>query len=340
MKFRFLFLFILIIAGNSLIAAQQISSPCDELKKLIDKTYNFKPSKITPSERDAKSAAMDNVWEKVKANPKDLLPCLQKEINSRSDDKFFKFDASNLLIQLDRSSESKKILINAYAEVDLSDIDLSYWMPYIAVLGYEGFDTSAAGENWLKHPKPEYYMPQHGNLPVDKATGAFIIYGSMDESFATPALSKIAAQETHPARELAVLLLMQQATADAYRELKKLNQKGLSDITKQNINVLLTKPKLLAPREGELKITREQYLEAFQQLTNGKPQAFMMLATQITDGEKDAVAVLKQEDIPLVRKARRMFAASANPHSAEWYKSFTDILMALAWKPELFNNKE
>lgn len=339
MKIRVLFLFILIAAGNCFVAAQTIS-PCAELEKLIDETYNFKPSKILPAELDAKSVAMDVVWKKVKANQKDLLPCLRQAINSRPGDKFFRFDASNLLIQLDQSAEAKKILLNAYAEVDLSDINLRYWMPYIAILGYEGFDTAAAGENWLKHPKPEYYLPQHGSLPVTKKIGAYIIYGSMDEALATPALVKIAAQETHPGREIAVELLMSQATPEAFRELKKLDRKGLSAAVRESVDAFLTKPNLLAAREGEPKITRRQYLDAFEQLTAGKPQAFLRLAVEVTDGEKDAVAVLKQEDIPLIRKARRAFVTGANPHSAEWYQGFTAILMTLTRKPELLNNKQ
>lgn len=308
---------------------------CLELKKLIDTTYNFKPSKLTEAQKNDKSDKMDIIWEKVKADPEELLPCLRKEINSRPSDGFFKFDASNLLIQLDESAEAKKILIKSYAAVDLDDVNLRYWLPPIAGLGYEGFDTSAAGENWLKHPKPEYYLPRHGTLSVNKEIGALIIYGSMDESIATPALVKIASQEKHPAREIAVGLLIQQATPESFQALKKLDQKSLSENMRQSINTLLTKPKLLTPREGEPKITRQKHLDVFQQLVDGKPQAFLRLAREFPDGDRDAVAVMKPEDIPLIRKSRRFFAATANPHSAEWYKSFTEILMAMVWKSEL-----
>ncbi len=338
MKTKFLLLFILIIAANRSIEAQKNPS-CAEFQKLVDATYNFKPSKLTDDERTAKSAAMDKVWNEVKANQKDFLPCLREAINSRTADKFFRFDASNLLIQLNRSDESKKTLIKTYAEVDFDDIDLRYWMPYVAILGYENFDTSAAGETWLKYPNPEYYLPQHATLKVDKQIGALIIYGSMDEAIATPALAKIASQETHPAREIAVWLLARQLTPESFQALKKLNQKGLSEKARQEINDFLTAPKILAPREGEPKTTRQQYLDAFNQLVAGKAQPFLKLTSEVPDGEKDAVAVLKPEDAPLVRKARRVFAATANPHSAEWYKSFTDILMALIWKPETTEQK-
>ncbi len=330
-------LFLLTVFFASPVLAQREN--CIEFQKLVNATYNFKPSKLTAEERTVKSAAMDKVWNEVKANREKLLPCLREAINSRGSDKFFRFDASNLLIQLDQSDESKNTLIKTYSEVDFDDIDLRYWMPYIAILGFENFDTSAAGETWLKHPNPEYYLPQHGTLSVNKEIGALIIYGSMDESIATPALEKIALQEKHPAREIALQLLGQQVTAESFQALRKLNQKGLSENTRQNINTLLTKPKLLLAREGEPKITRQQYLDVFNQLVAGKAEPFLKLATEVSDGEKDAVAVLKQEDILLVRRARRFFAATANPHSAEWYKSFTDILMALIWKPEIIEQK-
>lgn len=330
-KNKLLFVILIFAVVNSIYSQTQ---DCAELKKQIDSTYNFKPSKLTETQRNDKSNKMDEIWEKVKADPKTLLPCLREEINLRTKDSFFKFDASNLLITLDQSAESKKLLIKSYAEVDFNDINLSYWMPYTSVLGYEGFDTSAAGENWLKFPKPQYQLPQHGTLSVNKEIGAIIIFGSMDESIATNALSKIANQANHPGREIAVQILIQQATPESFQELKKLDQNGLSEAAKQNINNLLSKPKLLTLREGEPKITRQQYLDALKELTKGKAESFMKLTIVVPDGEKDAVAVLKKEDIPLVRKARRFFAATANPHSADWYKSFTEIILTLMLKPE------
>lgn len=312
------------------------SSPnCAELDKLIDTTYGFKPSKLTSAEQSAKSAQMDAVWNKVKADQKNLIPCMRAAIASRKEDTFFRFDASGLLVTLDQSDETKKIWIQSAADVDFTDIDMRYWMPSIAKFGYEGLDTSAAAEAWLRHPDPGYYLPQHGALKIGKETGALIAYGSMDEAIATPALAKIAARADHPGRETAVRLLMQQATPESFTELKKVDASGLSPRTAADLKALLTKPVLLAKREGPPKTSREQYLAAFKQLAEGKPGAFMGLAADVPDGEKDVIAIMKEEDIPLIRKARRFMMTSANPHSAEWYDSFTKILMAMVWKPEL-----
>lgn len=323
-----LVVFFTIILFTSAISAQD----CAEFNRLVSETYNFKPSKLTAAQRDVKSAAMDVVWEKVKANQKDLLRCLREALNAPSSDAFFKFDGSNLLIMYDQSAEAKKTLIKSYAEVDFADIAPEYWMPYIAALGYEGFDTSAAGQNWLRAAKPEYTLPQHANLQVTKEIGALVIFGTMDESIATPALAKLASNVNDPIRETAVWILMQQATPESIVELKKLS--GLSPSTRLKVTEFLTKPKLVTPREGTPKITREQYVAAFKELTEGRPLAFGKIAIEVPDGERDAVAVLKPEDIPLIRKARRAITVSATPHSGEWYEGFTSILLTMVLQPQ------
>ena len=61
----------------------------------------------------------------------------------------------------------------------------------------------------------------------------------------------------------------------------------------------------------------------------------MELVSAVPDGERDVVAVLKPEDLPLVRKVRRLIISGGNQHSIEYYNSFSKILMTLVWKPEL-----
>ncbi len=152
---------------------------CDELKGFIDKTYGFKPSKLTAEQIDAKSAELDRVWNMVGKNTKVLLPCLRAEIEQRKDDSFFRFNASNLLYKHDHSVETKKLMIDTYSGADLADINLRYWLAFMAEFGEEGLDVTKAGEAWIRFPKPIYYLPQHGTRPIDKGVGALAIFGSM-----------------------------------------------------------------------------------------------------------------------------------------------------------------
>ena len=133
-------------------------------------------------------------------------------------------------------------------------------------------------------------------------------------------------------REIAAEVLLKQATAQSYKELSKLNQKGLSEEIRKKIN---GKPNFTVLREGTPKTTREEYLDAFEQFVNGKTGALLKIAYSVPDGDSDVVVIMKKEDIPLIRKVRRAFAASGNAQAVEWYQSFTDILWTLAWKFEI-----
>jgi len=309
-----------------------VIADCVEFQKLVDKTYDFKPSKLSDVQQTAKSAEMDVVWEKVKRDQPRLMPCLISALQSPTANSFFRFDGSTLLFSLDKSESSKKLLIESYSKSEIEDMDPQNWIAYILKFGVDGLDTSAAGETWLRAKDPRYYLPQHGTLPVDKSVGALAIYGSMDEQFAVPALLGIAKQVEHPGREIAVDLLTKLVTDEAFESLAKLDTAGLSEKSKAGIKKALLNPTLIERRSGTPRISRAEYLKAFQDLSKGNASTFMDLTVKVSDGEKDAVAVLQSEDIPLVRKARRFFASTGTPHAPEWYQSFTDILMFMLRK--------
>lgn len=316
---------------------ESVTVDCSDFQKQIDETYNFRPSKLTEAQQSAKSAEMDKVWEHVKLDSKKNIPCLASALRSPTANKFFLFDGSTLLFSLDQSEDTKKLLIESFSKTDLEDIALQSWIGPILRLSVDGFDTSAAGEAWLKAEDPGYYLPQHGTSKVNKEIGALAIYGSMDEKFATPALVSISTQAGHPGQDIAVDLLTKQVTMEARMALKNLDKEKMSPQSRKKVEGFIAQTSFIEPRKGEPKITREKYVGAFESLAKGDSRPFMELASEVTDGEKDAVAVLKAEDIPLVRRARRFFASTGTPHAPEWYQSFTDILMYMVLKPATEN---
>jgi hypothetical protein len=310
-------------------------NPCEEFDRAVKATYDFKPSRLKgDAERNAKSAAMDRFWQKVEADKAKLLPCLRAAVRDPRADAWFRFDGSNLLVSLDPSPDSKAEQVRQYAAADLDDVNLQVWVSTLARRGAEGFDVSEAGARWLALPRAEYYLPQHGAFKVDKPLGALFIYGSMDEAQATPALLKIANAADHPAREIAITLLLMQATPEAFRGLKELNAAGLSEGARASLRRQLESPKTITPREKP-KTSREQCVKAFGEAAAGNWESFMGLVSEVPDGERDVVAALRAEDVPLVRKVRRAMIANANPHAAEYYVTFTEILTTLIWRPEM-----
>lgn len=330
---RLLILTTLFALCSSCVVGQQ--TPCAEFKRDVKATYDFKPARLkTEAESNSKSAAMDRFWNAVKAKPAELLPCLRAALADPQSDPWFRFDGSNLLVSLDLSSSSKAEQVRQYTTVDLDDVSLDVWVSTLARRGAEGFDVSEAGARWLAYPKAKYYLPQHGAQEVDRFLGAIFIFGSMDETQATPALLKIADAADHPGRENAISLLLMQATPEAVRGLKAVNRSGLSEGAQSALRQHLERPMTITPREKP-KTSRAQFLKAFEDAVKGDWNYFSGLVSDVPDGEKDAVAVLKPEDVPLVRKVRRTRIAHANPHAAEYYVSFTQILMTMIWKPEM-----
>ena len=324
---RLLLLVAVLLSATAGVRAAQ--GTCEELSRSVKATYGFKPSHIKDeAESNARSAAMDRFWEKVKADQKNLLPCLRAAIKDPQSDPWFRFDGVNLLVSLDPSPESKAEMVRQYTAVDLADVNLQFWVGPLARLGAEGFDVSAAGERWLKLENPEYYLPQHGAFKVDRFLGAIFIYGSMDEAQATPALLKIAGTNGHAGRDVALSLLLMQATPEAQRGLKAVDLSGIPAEAQAALRAKLERPPLIAPRE-QPKTSREEFLKAFGDATRGEWQTFLSLTREVPDGERDVVAVLRAEDLPLVRRVRRLMISKANPHAAEYYVSFTQILDTL-----------
>ena len=317
----------------SLVACGQTADSCESFRKLVKDVYDFKPSLLSEAEQTKRSEAMDRVWSNAKSNPK-LLPCLWSLLRAPDANPFFLFDGSNLLMTLDQSQDAKAFQVGTYSQVDLDDVDLRVWVRTLARRGIEGFDVSGAGSRWLSYPKASYFLPEHGAYQVKRFEGALFIFGSMDEAQATPALLKVAAEQNHPGKEIAMQILMNLATPESLRALKQLDVKGLSADTRSSLESLLTTPQLLTPRPKP-KSTRAEFLKAFQRILEGDSADFDSLVEKVPDGEHDVVAVLRPEDLPLVRRVRRRIIANANQHAIEYYNSFTSILMALVWKPEL-----
>ncbi len=311
----------------------QAPNACIAFEETIKATYNFRPALLSDSERAQKSAEMDEVWKTVKSR-RELLPCLSRAVDDPHANDWFRFDGSNLLVSLDPSQSAKVLQVRNYSRVNLDDVDLRVWVSTLARRGAEGFDTAEAGERWLSFTKATYYLPENGAFQVDKLLGGMFIFGSMDERQATPALIKIAGLADHPGRETALSLLLMQATPESISGLKTINQAGLSVEARAVLRQHLAHPILIAKRPRP-KTGREQFRTAFDAFVSGDEKPFATLVRDVPDGERDVVAVLKAEDLPLVRRVRRLMIANANPHVAEYYVTFTQILATMISQPQL-----
>lgn len=169
---------------------------------------------------------------------------------------------------------------------------------------------------------------------MTRDNGALFIFGSLDEQFATPTLIAISASQTGTAREIAVWLLMSQATPEALRALAGVDPKGLSKPAAMSLQALLESPGLISPRKPP-KTSRDQFRRAFDAFLAGDARPFEELIESVPDGEHDLVAAFGADDLPQLRAVRRRYAALGNQHAIEYYNQFSQILVTLVWRPEL-----
>ncbi|HKP48288.1 MAG TPA: hypothetical protein VJT50_16925, partial [Pyrinomonadaceae bacterium] len=292
------------------------------------------PANFNEEQRHQTSAQLDGFWNEVRASQPILLPCLRKELKAHTSGSFFAIDGSMLLVNLDPSPASKALQVQKFISANLDGSDLEYWVHTMALRGVEGFDTSEAGAKWLSYPHAKYELSMHGGYPVGPFLGGVFIFGSMREELATPTLVRIANDMHHPHREEAIAILASQVTPASYEALKHINTAGLSAMGSRSIQDMIDGRNMLKPR-AQPKLTRAENLRAFEGIVNGDYSAFREMVMKAPDGEVDAVATLKAEDIPLLRRARRASISRCNQHAFNDYVSFTAILQVLVWKYEL-----
>ena len=315
--------------GDTVAAGQ-----CDAFSQRVKTTYNFNPANLNDVQRDMQAAKLDVFWNEVRQSSRTLLPCLRKALKEHNSGSFFAIDGSMLLVDIDPSPASKALEVRKFISADLDGTDLEYWVRTMSRRGVEGFDTSEAGAKWLAYPNAKYELSMHGGFPIGSFLGAVFIFGSMREELATPVLLRIANDVKHPHRDDAIAILTSQATLASYEALKQMNLAGLSAENARGIRDLIERPNALQPR-AHPKLTREENLRAFEGIVNGDYSAFREMVLKAPDGEVDAVATLRAEDIPLLRRARRASISRCNQHAVSDYASFTSILWALLWKYEL-----
>jgi hypothetical protein len=309
---------------------------CASLHKMIARTYDFFPSKLTDKQIEAKSAMLDLFWDSVKARPAVQLPCLRAAIADTTTNTFFRFDASNLLLTLDSSNSAKQLQIAAYTSVDLADVQPATWVSTLAMRGFEGFNTTTAAERWLRLPEKDasYSLAAHGGYVVTQYNAALFLYGAMPESLSTPALVAVVGDVHHPGRETAFWLLSKEATPAARAALVTDSGAPMSENNRKQIREFLTHPPMLTPSAHPV-ITRAEFVAAFEAIRQTDNfDLFYAIRDRAQSSESDAAAVMLPEDIPLLRWVRRRWIAVSNQHALEYYADLTGIIRTVEARPK------
>ncbi|MFT7462666.1 MAG: hypothetical protein ACI9EF_001008 [Pseudohongiellaceae bacterium] len=327
----------MLVAAVLLVAATE-PQDCDTLRSMIMETYDFSPSELSGDEKGAAAAAMTEFWEYVEASPDENLECLRAALVDELATPWFLFDGSSLLVNLDPSQESKALQARLWCSVNLDDVSGQYWIETLARRGVEGFDVSVAGDRWLAYEDAGYFVARHGMFKVGSFEGAMFLFGSMDESHATPGLLRVVGERDHPGRSVAIALLAQQGTPESWRALGAIDVDSLPPSAGAALLKFRSGPPQMPAGEGDVELSREEIVGDLLAALGDETATPLHPSTSAAAWLRGAVATLQPEDIELVRRARRQRVTVSSDEAVYEYMKYSAAIQALTWSAEYFDD--
>jgi hypothetical protein len=298
---------------------------CEQFTALVRKTYDFVPVEIPDERRKALFAAMDEVWNMAKSAPAVFTPCLRGLLEAPDAQAWFRCDGSSLLVELDPSRASLELKARLWSHTSIEIVDLEPWTWTIATLGAQDLDVSAAGEAWLRERTKTFTVAQHA-LTVGSLAGALFAFGSMDEALSEPVLVRIAADASHPGRGDAVQILAMLATAPALADLRALDLAWMPARDREGIQVVCGTDAILKPRASGP--ARKKIVDALQAFVDGDPEDLHTLQVEREHWYEELVHALREEDLPLLRRVRRLRLAALSDEALTDYVQYGNVLWA------------
>jgi hypothetical protein len=321
-------------------AAQQAG--CSELQALKKETYGFHPTKLTEQQQTAKESQIDRFRRVAESQGEHGVRCLREMLKSESNDSFFLFDGARLLLHLDDSQPSLAVVSNAAGHSDLREIDPVSYVELVLELARHGVDTGPLAEKYMKYPNVDGYVAEH-SLPVDRATGAIFLYGSMTPERADQALVPLLSAKEADVRGAAALQLALNMTYESYRALAALpGLDGLPGYAQKQVIAALA---YHAPADKEIPAyTREQVLARLRTLPRTAEQMQTELKKEspvlgIANDEplvRSAIASLNADDLGTVREARRAALLSVSDESLDEYAAYTRVILGVINRLDLY----
>lgn len=315
---------------------------CASLLALKKQTYGFHPTKLTQQQQTLKEQQIDRFWQLADSQGGRGVACLQRMLKAESSDSFFLFDGASLLLHLDDSPASLRIVSDAAQRSDLGEINAAGYVELALELAHHGVDTSDLAEKYMNHPKVDGYIAEH-SLPVDRATGAIFLYGSMKPDLADKSLVPLLSSKDADVHGTAALQLALNMTKESYRALAGLpSVDDLPEVArKQVVAALAYHP----PDEKAIPTySREQVLTRLRRLPRTQEQMEAELKREnpvvgIANDEpfiRSAIAALNASDLDTVREARRRALLSVSEESLYEYAAYTRVILGVINRLDLY----
>ena len=364
-----------ICVTTSLAASHPSLSPdtaptCTQLRAEKSKTYGFRLSQLDEPQIDAKTKELDAFWKHVQAAGPGGVTCIRTLLAEEKTDHIFQVDAATMLFPADPSPETRNLIRDSLVQADFQESDPANYLTLALDLGQAGVDIRPLAAKLLLYPNAVIHISEH-SLDLDSDTAALFLYGSMEATQASEALTGLLDAPEPFVRAAAAHLLAEQMTEDGFRVLSKWDgvSKIEEDFRRNDIQAIIKYQKQNAADFANPKFTRQQVLQtivslphtqkefdgvmatkgaAFDQEMRQKKVTQQQLAQAVADSQPiycvadhsafqtSAVATLKPEDFATIREARRKSIYNVSDESLAEYFAYTQIMIGMLNHLDLF----
>jgi len=310
------------------------AATCDDLEAAKRTTYGFRPSQLSPEGREAKIRPLDAFWERVKARGPEGLACLRAMITADASDGYFAFDAASLLASLDQSPSSLAVVEVGLARTDLDEIDIAAYIRMVVGLIHAHHDVEKLAQKYLRHPKVDTQIAQHGGMLLDRDGGGIIIYGSLPQPTADRYLAAALRLPEPYARATAAKLLAVSLSEPALRALKTFQWMSLGAQDRQLIEHFVTRRPSMVSGSGTK--SRQEVLDALARIP-GYGGDFWGFAS---NEELLASGILRLEagDLDILRDARRRSITGISDEALGEYFAISAVMVGVINRLDLYHD--
>jgi hypothetical protein len=195
----------------------------------VQRLYAFEPHNATKSQINAQSERLDAFWRQVKAEHAVLIPALATELQDKSNPSFFYYDGSKLLLSIADTAENREVAAQAFARVDLRDIDPTDYFYSVHTIASTGGDATSAALHILDDPAFKVIVPQHALTLGQNYSLVYLLLVERPELWLEATKARLAV-ERDAAAQKSILLALWYSQTDTADELIK-NALDASELT-------------------------------------------------------------------------------------------------------------
>ena len=198
----------------SLLLASSTADQSASIHEQIRQTYNFQPHLLSHQQITEKSAALDQLWTRAKAELSLYIPALRQELGDFKNPTFFLYDGSTLLLSLSDTPADRKIALAAMARCDLRDVQAKDYFLQVHRMASLNENTRAAAFHILEQPKFTVFIPQHVLTLGQNYALIYLLLPTDQDYWLQPAVERLKIERDETAQK-SLLLLLWYAQTDA-----------------------------------------------------------------------------------------------------------------------------